>query len=69
MKDATGLKYKLEAKDGEIKDFKKLLKTKQEELSEMQVTEIIRDGPDIRFSIRYPAKSGHFQLSGIWPDT
>ena len=28
-----------------------------------------RDGPDIRFSIRYPAKSGHFQLSGIRPDT
>ena len=29
----------------------------------------IRDGPDIRFSILYPAKSGLFQLSGIRPDT
>lgn len=37
IKDATGLKYKLEAKDQDIKDLKKLLKTKQEELSEMQV--------------------------------
>ena len=29
----------------------------------------ISDGPDIRFSIRYPVKSGHFQLSGIRPVT
>jgi len=37
IKDATQLKYKLEAKDIDIKDLKKLLKIKQEELSEMQV--------------------------------
>merc|ERR1712013_790463 len=37
IKDATQLKYKLEAKDIDIKDLKKLLKVKQEELSEMQV--------------------------------
>ncbi len=33
----SGLKYKLEAKDMDIKELKKLLKMKQEELSEMQV--------------------------------
>ena len=36
-----------------------------------------RDGPDIRFNIRYPAKSGHFsairypagyQITEKWPD-
>jgi len=37
IKDATQLKFKLEAKDIDIKDLKKLLKVKQEELSEMQV--------------------------------
>ena len=37
IKDASQLKYKLEAKDVDIKDLRKLLKTKQEELSEMQI--------------------------------
>ena len=37
VKDATGIKYKLEAKDSEIKDFRKVLKAKQDEQSEMQV--------------------------------
>jgi len=37
IKEATGLKYKLESKDQDIKELKKLLKVKQEELSEMQV--------------------------------
>ena len=30
---------------------------------------VTRDGQDIWFSIRYLARSGHFQLSGIQPDT
>ena len=34
----SGLKYKLEAKDMDIKELKKLVKMKQEELSEMQVS-------------------------------
>merc|ERR1719410_2658151 len=37
IRDASQLKYKLEAKDIDIRDLKKLLKVKQEELSEMQV--------------------------------
>jgi len=37
IKDATGLKYKLEAKDQDIKDLKKLMKAKQEEFSEMNI--------------------------------
>jgi len=37
IRDATGLKFKLEDKDTEMKDIRKLLKNKQEELSEMQV--------------------------------
>ena len=37
IRDATQLKYKLEAKDVDMKDLKKLLKVKQEELSEMQI--------------------------------
>jgi dynactin 1 len=37
VKEATGIRYKLEAKDLEIKDFRKGVKSKQEELSEMQV--------------------------------
>ena len=37
IRDATQLKYKLEAKDVDMKELRKLLKTKQEELSEMQV--------------------------------
>merc|ERR1740128_703081 len=37
IKDASQLKYKLEARDIDIKDLKKLLRVKQEELSEMQV--------------------------------
>jgi len=37
IKDATGLKYKLEAKDQDIKDLKKLMKAKQEEFSEMTI--------------------------------
>ena len=32
-----GLKFKLESKDMDIKELKKLMKMKQEELSEMQV--------------------------------
>ena len=42
MKDATGIKYKLEAKDSEIKDFRKILKAKQDELSEMQVCKLFQ---------------------------
>ena len=37
IRDTSQLKYKLEAKDIDIKDLKKLLKVKQEELSEMQI--------------------------------
>ena len=37
IKDTTQLRYKLEAKDIDIKDLKKLRKVKHEELSEMQV--------------------------------
>ena len=37
IRDASQLKYKLEAKDIDIKELKKLLKIKQEELSEMQI--------------------------------
>ena len=37
IRDTSQLKYKLEAKDIDIKDLRKLLKTKQEELSEMQI--------------------------------
>ena len=37
IRDASQLKYKLEAKDIDIKELKKLLKLKQEEMSEMQI--------------------------------
>ena len=37
IRDTSQLKYKLEARDIDIKDLKKLLKVKQEELSEMQI--------------------------------
>ena len=37
IKDAAQLKYKLEAKEVDLKDLKKLLKVKQEEVSEMQI--------------------------------
>merc|ERR1712240_346095 len=37
IRDASQLKYKLEAKDLDIKELKKILKTKQEEFSEMQI--------------------------------
>ena len=37
IKDAAQLKYKLEAKEVDMKDLKKLLKVKQEEVSEMQI--------------------------------
>jgi hypothetical protein len=33
-----GMKYKLEAKDMDIKELKKMVKMKQEELSEMQAS-------------------------------
>lgn len=37
---SLGLKYKLEAKDMDIKELKKLVKMKQDELSEMQVGQL-----------------------------
>jgi len=37
IRDASQIKYKLEAKDLDIKELKKLLKLKQEEMSEMQI--------------------------------
>jgi hypothetical protein len=37
------MKFKLESKDMDIKELKKLLKMKQEELSEMQVNTFIRN--------------------------
>jgi dynactin 1 len=40
IRDASQLKYKLEAKDVDMKELRKLLKVKQEEVSEMQVRPI-----------------------------
>jgi dynactin 1 len=41
IRDASQLKYKLEAKDIDMKELRKLLKVKQEEVSEMQVRPIL----------------------------